>query len=432
MVMQITRVPIVARLAHTFQSFLGRWQGGSQGSCWFLKICLAVVTCILCAFLVEYKNFSLENVFLVCAFLASPFLVYPICELCLGKRLVKCQKFNVTNNGDQTQALLKKVTFAVFTPLVFLYSPSEAQVYTLQKVEVEEIAGKYYKLGTMNEITKLVLEKNKKSNEKIRLEIRLAHRKILSNVENYLDWYYSLTSEYLRAAKLLGGMKGYEEYLEGKLEEYLLEGDPFSGLENKLQQIINQNIEDSWEYKAILSENLVLAGNSHTQRNKFVPVRKWSKDINDDIMREIFLAKNIANRIRSLLFITRKGGTAATGAIGSVGGAVTGSIVAKVGASGIFKTAAVPIVKLVGTKVVGGAVGGTGGAAAGAAIGSIIPGVGTAIGAVIGGAIGIVGGGIVIDKVITEVGEVINRDDFRDKIVKVIQKHERDLVIPLQ
>ena len=70
-----------------------------------------------------------------------------------------------------------------------------------------------------------------------------------------------------------------------------------------------------------------------------------------------------------------------------------------------------------------GTTGGVGvGAAAGAAVGSVVPLLGTTAGAIVGGIVGGVVVGVSIDKLLLELEEAINRDDFKREILSAIDE----------
>jgi len=77
-----------------------------------------------------------------------------------------------------------------------------------------------------------------------------------------------------------------------------------------------------------------------------------------------------------------------------------------------------------GTKVAG--IGS--GAAAGAAVGSVVPVVGTAI----GGVVGAVAGWLVVDKVIIEMDEVLNREEFEEDLRILITKQKEDMKMEIK
>lgn len=307
------------------------------------------------------------------------------------------------------------IALLIFVHFCFISSHAEAQVYTSERIKVEEISGKYYKIGTKDELVKFALSKSLKNKNEIRKQINLAYYAITNNVEGYLDWYYTLTSEYLRTLNLLAG--NHEEYLERKLEEYLLSGDPFYQLEITVDNIAYENIKHSDEYKAILQQNFIQKINYNTQTaRRFEVVERWNEEIDESLARELIRIKNIANEIRTLLF--------SRGAAAAAGSGVSGAIAKKVSGSGVFAIAAIPLGKLIATKALGAA----GGAATGAVACSFIPFIGTAICAVVGGVLGGIAGGVAIDKAITEVGELINRDEFRIEILNAISVTKSEMI----
>lgn len=56
-------------------------------------------------------------------------------------------------------------------------------------------------------------------------QVDRAFDRMEQNVDGYLDWYYSLTAEYVRLAKLLTG--DIEGYMEQKLSEHIQKGEAY-------------------------------------------------------------------------------------------------------------------------------------------------------------------------------------------------------------
>lgn len=123
-----------------------------------------------------------------------------------------------------------------------------------QGKKVEQIAGNYYKVGTIEKISKLALKKSKQDEIRIRKQIDHAYNLIEINVENFLNWYYNPIHEYPRTAMLVTG--NYEKHIEEKLEEHLLSGNPFNQIAITINRI-EKNIESDPDYKRVLEENLI-------------------------------------------------------------------------------------------------------------------------------------------------------------------------------
>src|SRR5690606_14610514 len=77
------------------------------------------------------------------------------------------------------------------------------------------------------------------------------------NVDRWLDWYYSLGGEYARIAHLMAGE--LEGYMAARLEEALLQGDSFTGLEAALEHTLERHSEAQRLYRERVAA--LMAGN---------------------------------------------------------------------------------------------------------------------------------------------------------------------------
>lgn len=423
MLTQTNRVSTVAKqnTPSNPTSATGKMKG--IASLGFLTICLIVFTCILCVLLGIHEMISFASVFLISLLFigaASTYLVYKL-RLRSCATMLACDTASMASKAHQIRAFLSRTAFPIVASLCFLTLDSEAQVYSLKTVEVEEIEGEYYKVGTQDEIIKFFHEKNLENREEIRAQIEYGYRAIEHNVDSYLDWYYKLSSTYLRVGEaVFSEQEEYEDFIAEKLEEHLFQGNPFYPLKNTLRNISQENPENSFGYKKILRNNLIKP-HSQNQRNhtNFKIVGKWDSAIGENLYQEVYATKRIADKLGYAIF---RGGTVATGA------AVSTSISAKLGTGGVLAKAAWPLLKLVGAKVAGTAGGAATGAATGALACSWIPIIGTAVCAVIGGIAGGIAGGVVVDKVITEIGEIMNREEFKWEILDAIASTKSEMI----
>ncbi|MDR0548314.1 MAG: hypothetical protein LBI10_02720 [Deltaproteobacteria bacterium] len=224
-----------------------------------------------------------------------------------------------------------------------------------------------------------------------------------ANVDRYLDWYYSLKGEYSRLATLVkDGSAGAEAFLTAKMVEllgYEVDAQKFAvnlaRLETKLAQ-----------YEGRLKE-LVAKSLSHFEVPAPLSARAQIRVLTFDK-----LVQNVTP-VETFSFKNRLGLSAAAG-ISS--GAIAGILAAKIGQKAIFKAAASALAKMAVSK---GLTAG-GGAALGAGIGSVVPGAGTAIGAGVGLIAGLVGG-LVVEKVILNLEELVNRSEFKLTIINAIE-----------
>jgi len=229
------------------------------------------------------------------------------------------------------------------------------------------------------------------------------------NVDSFLDWYYSLPAEYARIAKLLTGK--LEDYLKDKLTQYLLQGDPFRGVQAALNSALVDHKSLQEEYsrtvKKIIGENRV----SESGRGFHV--------IQDMSLEEAF---NLPVHQDIIDFQKRMLGGAGAGVVaGTITAVITGKIVSKIVGKATLKKAAQVLAKVVASKAAGSAGGAAAGAAAGAAIGSVVPGAGTAVGAIIGGIAGGVITGVTVDKLFLMLEEALSRADFKRELIDSIE-----------
>ena len=302
-------------------------------------------------------------------------------------------------------ALITVVTLFIYVPVfagledAARSTPGFITLLKNAQLKVEKIDDEFYRPGTMKaiELAKAAAlgKKIAVSRTLVEGQIDRAFDQMESNVDGYLDWYYSLSGEYMRLAKLMTG--DIEKYMEEKLVEKLKQQEAlqpvFAGLEVALalsQKAVNDEYQQ--EVRKILVE-------SRLQVPEF-----GAKNIPGIASAQIRTLPThpdvIAMRSRVV------GGAAAAG----IGAAIVGKIVSK----GIFKAAAKALSKVAISKAAGTA----GGAAIGAAIGSVVPGIGTLIGAAAGGIIA----GVVVDKGLLKLEEAISREDFKKEILGSIRE----------
>jgi hypothetical protein len=286
-----------------------------------------------------------------------------------------------------------------------------AETWVIQKVE--KIGDEFFREGTILQIEKAKVEALRHVEVSLtRLEGQAdrAFDRLEGNVDVYLDWYYSLVGEYARIANLLVG--DLEDYMTEKLEECLQQGDAFQEVEASLNRALSEYKGAQKVYqqarKRIMNENRVT-----TDGSPFQVVQKMSlKDVlNPPIHQDMI-------RLESRLIAGGGAGVVA----GTVTTVVIKKVIAKVMGKNVVKLAAKALSKVVVGKAAG-SVGGAGmGATVGAAIGSVIPFVGTAAGAIIGGILGGIAVGVSVDKLLIELEEAVNREEFKQEILSAINE----------
>lgn len=312
--------------------------------------------------------------------------------------------------------------------LLFIYVPSTvyvdawlrsnpetvSELHTARQIAietVEKIGDEYYKPGTTEQIEQAYLEslgRMEASIGKLRETTDAGFNQMIDNVDDYLDWYYSLPGEYERIVALATGV--LENWMAEKLQSYLMKGNVFGPVQQSIEEVLKNNQQLRSEHlqkvEQILAENRVEPAN----------------DSQLDIVRHASLnalkeppAHSVIVNLENRMLISGGIGTA-----GAITGAIAGKITAKVAGKGVIKLGAQALIKVTAGKAVSALGGAAAGAATGMAIGSIIPGIGTAIGAAIGGIIGGVAIGLTVEKLLLVLEETFSRDEFKRQILEAI------------
>ena len=321
-------------------------------------------------------------------------------------------------------------TFFVF----FIYVPSTVyvdawlrsnpdtvqEIHTSQQIVVEKvemIGEEYYKPGTAEQIEHAYLaslNKLETSLEKLREITATGFLQMSENVDDYLDWYYSLPGEYERILALATGV--LESWMAEKLQSYLMKGNVFGPVQQSIEHILENNqqlrAEHLQKVEQILADNRI-----HPVDSLQLEIVKHSSlnALQEPPAHSVIV--NLENR----MLISGSIGTA-----GAITGAIAGKITAKVVGKGIIKLGAQALIKVTAGKAVSALGGAAAGAATGMALGSFIPGLGTAIGAAIGGIIGGISIGLTVEKLLLMLEEAFSREDFKRQILEAIEEERRE------
>jgi len=335
----------------------------------------------------------------------------------------------LNNSGKPSRPsnLVLAQVVAVFTFVsIFIYLPSfvyiESNVQQTseltgirQRAEqtIEKIDGLFFREGTVDQLKKARLNAIHNIDFSIALLESKADRgfdRLESNVDNYLDWYYSLGGEYARIGHLMVG--NLDNYMIEKLDSSLNKGKVFKGFELEFNKVLEENKVVMSEYKLLTEEIL--------NKNKINSI-----DGREQISQELTLDEVLS--LPKHTDITEMKHRLGVGAVvGGIGTVVITKVIGKVAGKGAFKLAVKGLTKLVVSKAAGSVGGATAGAATGAAIGAILPGFGTAIGAVVGGVIGGVAIGLTVDKALIEFESLINREEFKRAILSSIDDARKE------
>ncbi len=270
--------------------------------------------------------------------------------------------------------------------------------------------GCFYRQGTFEEVRIARTEAASLVNaaaDQLRQEVDLAFFALESEaVDEYLDWYYSLGSEYGRLLILLtGGMDDFERHLSERARETFGQEHWFKGVDTAVEHLFASDKEAGKAYERAVND--ILERNRIDVRNVDVEVART--ELFEDIVQP--------STFEGFVPATHRIGVAGAG--GSAAGAGVARIVAHkitakmIGKSAIKVAAKAPFKALAG-KVIGGAV-------AGGVVGSVVPIFGNVIGAVGGAVVGIVGG-VAIDAALLKFEEILSRDEFRQQIVGAIRE----------
>ena len=275
---------------------------------------------------------------------------------------------------------------------------------------VVQIDDAYFRPGTLDELRDAQVQALRKMDHLLPAldrELDRAFDAMESNVDSFLDWYYSLKAEYSRIGNLAAG--NFEDYLAEKLTTDLQRGDPFKDFEAIVAEAMALQKEIQEAY--IQDAQAILA------RNRVQP----PDDVNLIVVQRVALPEMLnLPQHKDMVDIEKRLGL--SGGAGVIAAVATKKIIAKIAAKGTFKIAGTAVAKMVAGKAVAGLGGAAGGAAAGAAIGSVIPGIGTAIGATIGGIAGAVAAGVAVDKGLLMLEEYFGREQFKQELVDAIRE----------
>ncbi|GJL71762.1 MAG: hypothetical protein NMNS01_09610 [Nitrosomonas sp.] len=277
---------------------------------------------------------------------------------------------------------------------------------------VEMVENEYYKPGTIAQTAQAYLDIASELDASINELMKasdIGFQRMAANVDDYLDWYYSLTGEYARIAALATGV--LEKQMIEKLESYLMKNNAFDPIQQSIDDALKKNQQLRTRYLErvdhILTENRVQPTTAQVDVTRYSPLDALKDPPSHSVI------VNLENRL--LL----SGGA---GAAGAVSGAIAGKVTAKVVGKGTIKLGAQALIKVTAGKAVSALGGAAAGAASGAAIGSVVPGAGTALGAAVGGVIGGIAVGVTVEKLLLMLEESFSREEFKRQILEAIEE----------
>jgi len=320
-------------------------------------------------------------------------------------------------------ALISGVTtlfaFFIFVPGIAYLNQSLSQNPQLSSlrakgepvhVKLERIGEYYYRDGTRQEIEnlKIAMQAVQKEHQATLIKnAEEAFNTMESNVDGYLDWYYSLNGEYSRLGRMLIG--GLDKFMQAKLKEHLEMNDPFRSFTASLNAI-GETDDVKQRIQALLNQNRV-----ELPPDQFVVVKHANLD-EMLTMPTHFDMDTLKQRL----------GTSAL--VGSLTAIVAGKITAKMASKSILGFGAKAAAKMAASKGAGVLGGTAAGAAVGATAGSIFPIVGTAAGAAIGGIAAGIFTGLMADKGMVELEEHSERDKLKQELMAVIRVERENFI----
>jgi len=323
------------------------------------------------------------------------------------------------------------------------------------------------------------------------LELKKLHEeelfpRIERNVDAYLDWYYSITAEYIRLGNLVAG--NIEEHMRATLREYLMRNVDFrraEGIMNRFseesgriaaqialieeltKQLLEQAAEASeeiarikeeyqirWEQEVavIMAENEVIPqedeGITIVIDSEYASMEDFLESFQGislelATLMERFEAYTIEMQNLLTLFThhynehlsfnDRLFAANAAGIAGMGSGAAIGvRIATRITRNQAFRIAVEAVAKMAVRRTLGVGGGAGAGAAVGAGVGSVVPVVGTAAGAVVGGVAGGVAAWIATDYVFIRLEEHISRERFRREILSGVNAQRTEIIRALE
>ncbi len=322
-------------------------------------------------------------------------------------------------------ATLSLSVLFIYLPLVgvlesSLRTDAEAPAPAAVISRVEQIGDHYFAVGSIDQVKQLSvakLETHEALLEPVEQALRLGFSMMRANVDQYLDWYYSLPAEWGRVTSLLAG--DIDDYLARKLSETLDTGRPFEAFEQT--------------FSRAMAEEAVLLQGFRQRAEEILEARRVDVSPEEEIIvvarmdRDSLLA---LPDYTSLTTIEQRLTTAAatTGVSGIVAALATRQIILRASSSGAIRAAGAAIARLALVRASAAGSGGLIGGFIGGTLGSVVPVLGTAAGAAIGGAIGGLAVGVGAELLMLKLEEYWSRDEHRDQLIAAIDGAEAELL----
>lgn len=315
--------------------------------------------------------------------------------------------------------LLHSSLYRVETQLQTL--PSEQRPSEQLKESAELIDRHLVELGTIKQIQnleKIYAEKNQRNLAQLERNLETAFDRMRTNVDGFLDWYYSPSTFYIGTGKYLVGQ--LQEYVNEKFEEELLRDSVSLIFERSLNAFDaeQQNLYDEFRQK-----RAKIIG---SREMDLLPIGfiKITESVNLDSELKAAIPNMVANNLEQ--YFNKRGSGALVG--GVAGGMISNKISKNLAERVVKKVASKKLVKNIIVRTIGKAaakktISSTAATISGF-LGSVIPGLGTAAGVVVGAATGFA----LADIVLGELDESLTRNKFREELLMLIDQEKQNLL----
>lgn len=280
--------------------------------------------------------------------------------------------------------------------------------------KVIQIGDEYFKQGYLQAVASAASDyQHSRELIKKQLSQQIDHNfnVMASNVDNYLDWYYSLSGEWGRIGHLFVGK--LQDEMNAQLEQRLHVDEVMDTLGEQLQQarlLDARNQEAYAEKRANLKREFQI----HPTFGQVLAVQKSFEPTNLP-----FGPKQAKSPVLASLY-SHLGVSGVAGVSGSLLGR---QLAQRIMTSQALKSSTKAAAKILFEFLVRRSVGEAIITGIGTTVGSVVPGAGT----VVGGAMGALAGGVIMDKLMLNLDEAMNRDAYKKEILAALNQQREGL-----
>ena len=276
------------------------------------------------------------------------------------------------------------------------YTMAERFVRDQMDLAIYVLDGKYYDQRAVEmvreETERKVAKLGEKNSEVLTNLINESFDKRLENVDDYLDWYYSLPADYERLASMITGSA--EEFVTDQFTAHIENGIDDSAIDEQLERYAAQ-ID---QYRTDVEEEL--AAYEMDDVPEWLIVEK--EELDDDFFSDSFEPAQRLLDANDRVVISSTIGLAA-------------GVLMKAASKQFFKKFVSQIGSKLGASAIGSAIGGTAGTVAGP--------LGTVAGLAAGAAVG-----VGVDALMLNIDEWQNRDEYKAEIVEAIEEQRSEVL----